>query len=103
MFVVSKGIFINPLQVESIRFIQPEIIFDTSRNRAPWLVIKMTSGQEFEIKTEDVDDLNATCEKLVYQIDIANGMSFEEEDDNKEPEEIKSPWDGTKKGESGLI
>ncbi len=76
MFVVKPGVFINPLQVESIQFIQPEMILHSNETLDPWLVIKMGSGQEFKVTHKDCDDINKVAEELVFHIDISTGMKI---------------------------
>lgn len=76
MYVIGHKIFLNPLQVESIEFVHPEMIVRANQTLDPWLVIKMASGKQFKITHKDCKSIELEAQKLAFQIDLANGMDF---------------------------
>lgn len=75
MYTIVPGILANPLQVETIEFHRSELLINKQQT-GTYAVIKMASGAKFEVDSSMCDNVDEAMEKLVYQIDIANGMDF---------------------------
>jgi len=68
--------FINPLQVESIKYDEETLVLNAAGTGAARAVIKMASGEEFIIDKEAArgTSIDEAIKKLVFQIDLANGL-----------------------------
>lgn len=89
MYIISESplIFLNPLQVESIRYTVAELVLDALGNSGASAVIKMATGEEF-ILTSAMCNIDEAVQKLVFQIDLANGLKVAS---NVEPTTVKKP------------
>jgi len=87
MFIVQSNplLFINPPQVESIRYREDNLILNAEGGGYAQAIIKMASGETFTI-TKDMcreSSIDEAMQKLVWQIDVSNGMKFENEDEEE--------------------
>ena len=87
MYIVGQNPlkFINPLQVESIRYAEETLVLNAQGSGQGKAIIRMASGDEITIDKETArgTSIDEAVKKLVFQIDVANGMKFTKEKDPK--------------------
>jgi hypothetical protein len=81
MYIVGKDplVFLNPLQVESIRYDEEKLVLNADQSGQARAIIKMASGEEFVIDHNAArgTSIDEAIKKLVFQIDLANGLKIE--------------------------
>ena len=87
MFVVQPDVIINPLQVESVTWNEEALILDAQGKDQLSVTVRMASGREYVIDKGVATDVDEAVRQLVFQIDLANGMTIKKE--KEEPEEEK--------------
>ena len=75
MYLIGE-VFINPLQVESIKYYHEKLVLNTMGDTRKRAIVKMASGDEFRIDHDTNRDVDAAVKELVWQIDVSNGMTF---------------------------
>lgn len=88
MYIIGKNPlkFLNPLQVESIRYAEKSLVLNAEGSGEAEAIIKMASGEEFTIDkhTARGTNIDEAVRKLVFQIDLANGLKVKSPDEVKE-------------------
>jgi len=88
MYILSTDpiIFLNPLQVESIHYMEAKLVLNAAGKGKITAVIKMATGEEY-ILHEGMCDIDDAVKKLVFQIDLANGLTVASNDEPTTTEE----------------
>lgn len=84
MYIIAKDTLINPLQVESILYTAAKLVLNAQGGGQEYAVVKMVSGQEFRMHSSNCGNVDEAVKHLVWQIDVANGMSFNKKKDDTE-------------------
>lgn len=84
--------FLNPLQVESIKYDEETLVLNAEGSGHARAVIKMASGEEFIIDKEAArgTSIDEAVKKLVFQIDLANGLVVTDKDGAESDDEERT-------------
>ncbi len=87
MFIIKDNILLNPLNIESVQFIESKLLINEKQSGAT-MKITMASGVVYEMEPGYFTDINLSMQELIFQIDMACGMKFEPNAKEETPPDV---------------